>query len=307
MLPTCPEHDDYAHWQAAGTNSKVSKLPWAKFFWDDFERDTACLDLATRGAWISILCIMSRSPRPGYLLHATGHPYTDEDTARNLHLSNDEWLAVRSELLRTGVSSQDSHGTLFNRRMVKEAKDRSQERLRRAEERSRGKPESCGKPDKALSHQRKCPEVVREMSGECPGERPEARSQMPETTSADADVVASAAASPPREPVPQPDWSGPDWQVECRDLAIRMIRLHPEPKGNLPYLEAALQRAIVGAVNPGSVLASIESVHAAACAQQSRQPRKNWPVANRWVSDGDYLKGEPTSTPSNPSAKEAGW
>ena len=193
------------------------RLPWGKFYWDDFERDCSPLSNEACGAWIRLLCIMSRSPRPGSLLHATGHPYTDEDAARALRLSLDGWLAVSAELLRTGVASHDKHGTLINRRMVREAKERSSERIRKAE--------NYQKRANPLSHQRKFPEVFREVSGDFPGEKPEARSQKPE--------AAASAASPPAaieeltesvqvaiRSIPGPDGT-PRWRCD-RDLARRI-------------------------------------------------------------------------------------
>lgn len=262
------------------------RLPWGKFYWDDFDRDCSPLSNEACGVWIRILCIMSRSPRPGSLLHATGHPYTDEDAARAFHLSLDGWTAIRSELLRTGVASHDKHGTLINRRMVREAKERSAERLRKAE--------TCGKRDKSLTAHQNLPESFRQVSGEIPGEKPrsqEARSQKPEAAAIAAAVapVAPAPATAAMRPVPEPEI---DYQEVIRNQAMRMIRLHPPPQGSIPHLESALALRIHDAVNPSGVLAAIEAAHQSACQRQTAKPQRFWPNAARWVADRDDMKGQ---------------
>jgi len=86
----------------------------------------------------------------------------------------------------------------------------------------------------------------------------------------------------------------PDLDQLIHDQARRMIQIHPEPAGSIPYLQSALERRLLGAANPAGVLASIETVHRAACDRQKRKPARFWPTASRWVADQDDMKGVPT-------------
>ena len=40
-------------------------LPYSKFFWGDYLRDTRMLSLEAKGAWMDILCHLSQLDEPG--------------------------------------------------------------------------------------------------------------------------------------------------------------------------------------------------------------------------------------------------
>lgn len=143
------------------------RLPWDKFFYREFLRDTAALSNSHAGMWIRILGHTWESPRRGYLLHPSGHPFTDEDTARMLGVPVSEWLECKDVLIRFGIASVDKRDVVFNRRQVREEKTRSKERLRKGDERQNQR--------KSLLNQRKCPESVREVSVKGPVENTEER------------------------------------------------------------------------------------------------------------------------------------
>lgn len=152
---------------ATADGDVLMRLPWDKFAYRDFTRDTAGLSNSHVGMWIRVLAQTWESPRRGYLLHPSGHPFTDEDTARMLGATLNEWLEAKDVLLRFGIASVDKHSVLFNRRQVREEKTRGEERLRKSESRQ--------KAAKSLSDQQNCPENVRPVSAECPGESIEER------------------------------------------------------------------------------------------------------------------------------------
>lgn len=276
------------------------RYPWSKFYWDDFERDVRPLSLAARGAWISLLCVMSRAPRPGFLLYASGHPLSDSDIAKDLGIAESEWLSIRHELVeKTGVAKQDRQGTLYNSRMTREAEERSKDRLRKAED--------CGKRDKYQSTQRKLPDKIRESSIEIPPKKPEARSQKPDTT---ATIVAVAVPAAPAAPAARlaeltpEEWAEPDPTVEAYSLVNRLMRVHPKP-GNLQLAQQAAARVLAGAVNMRGVLADIEAKHEAWRQYWQADAKVFKPMLHRWFQDGDYL--HPPALPRPNEGGEIQW
>jgi hypothetical protein len=175
--------------------------------------------------------------------------------------------------------------------MVREAKERSAERIRKAE--------TCGKRDKSLSNHENFPESFRESSAEIPGEKPEARSQKPRSQEAAAVAAAvppdSGRAAPAAPPGPvgrdltAAEWAQPDPTVEAHRLVDRLMQLHPKP-GNAQLAQAALARILAGAANMAGVCADIERKHSAWVAYWSQLPRSAFrPMLHKWFSDGDYL------------------
>lgn len=279
----------------------MSRLPWDKFYYSDFERATQHLSNDLVGVWMRILCRTWESPRTGYLLHPSGTPFTDEDCARLAHLSVDGWRQVKDELIRTGVCSVDKSGTLYNRRQVRDAESRSGSRIRKAEERSR----KGEKPDKSLSNQQNCHSDVTPESQRCHREKLEVRSQKSDTA-AIAAVVPAAAAQPAArlaELTPE-EWAEPDPTVEAFDLVNRLMKLHPKP-GNLQLAQQAAVQVLAGAVNMRGVLADIEAKHEAWRAYWADNPKQFRPMLHRWFQDGDYLHA-PVPEPE-PEKEEFQW
>ena len=289
------------------------RLPWDKFCYSDFERDTAVLSNEATGIWIRILCRTWTSPRRGFLLHATGKPFTDEDAATWLRISVERWREVKDELLRTGVASAEKGTVIYNRRQVNDEKERAKERLKKGEQRQNQR--------KSLSNHEKCPgvvphdvpHVVPALSRDCPGEnqKSEVRSQNIEAAAIAAAVVppvsgraAPPAARPIRTPELTPDeWDQPDPTVEAHRLVNRLMRLHPKP-GNAQLAQAALARILVGAVNMAAVCADIERNHAAWAAYWQEEPKAFRPMLHRWFQDGDYMHSP--ARQQQPSAQAAG-
>lgn len=97
----------------------TGKKPWMKFFPADWRQDPRLrmCDLATRGLWMEMLCLMAEGEPYGHLT-VGGAPIKDSDLAR---LVGADLKTVRKSLhllSHVGVCSTTSSGVVFSRRMV---------------------------------------------------------------------------------------------------------------------------------------------------------------------------------------------
>lgn len=113
----------------------MGKLPWMKFFYADWLRDTRALSVAAKGAWIDTICYAWGSPRRGEIVG------TEDSFARMWGCSTREAHTIIIELTTHAICEcvTDDHGnvTLMSRRIVREEKQREQARKRKERERSR--------------------------------------------------------------------------------------------------------------------------------------------------------------------------
>src|ERR1700722_20477218 len=100
-------------------NWMAGKLPWAKWFVSDWRKDAGVrsVTVAARGLWIDMLSLMDESPRRGYLLKASGKPFTLDELARNTGTSTDEVSRLIRELEDAGVHSI-ADGVFYSDRMA---------------------------------------------------------------------------------------------------------------------------------------------------------------------------------------------
>lgn len=99
------------------------KLPWGKFYWNDWRGDPrvkAC-GYAARGLWIEMLCIMAESDPTGYLT-VGGTSLEITTLARLTGGTESEVNSLLNELERNGVFSRDRHGRIYSRRMTDDAR-----------------------------------------------------------------------------------------------------------------------------------------------------------------------------------------
>lgn len=97
----------------------TGKRHWMKFFPADWRQDPRLrmCDLATRGLWMEMLCLMAEGEPYGHLT-VGGAAIKDSDLAR---LAGADLKTVRKSLLllsHVGVCSTTSSGVVFSRRMV---------------------------------------------------------------------------------------------------------------------------------------------------------------------------------------------
>lgn len=127
----------------------MAKLPFMPFFPSDYLRDTRCLSLAARGAWMDLLCTLWHAPKRGQrTLSLTGW-------AGEIGKSVDEVAPLLEELIsaEVGEISRENDGkiTVISRRMVRDERSRKQARKRKQKQR-------VGDESRTLS--RDCPAPV---------------------------------------------------------------------------------------------------------------------------------------------------
>lgn len=100
--------------------------PWFAWYADDWlsdEKLRACSPGA-RGLWADMLSLMHKCDRRGYL-SLNGRPLTLDQLARMTGCSTEEVSRLLTELLNSGVPSVLDDGTIYSRRMVRDAEKRA--------------------------------------------------------------------------------------------------------------------------------------------------------------------------------------
>ncbi len=98
----------------------------SSFFWNDWQGDPLLklCSFAAQGVWMRLLCIAAESKRYGYVL-VNGRTPTVEELVKVIGGAVDEVTHSLCELDRNGVSSRTRQGTIYCRRMVRDAKKRA--------------------------------------------------------------------------------------------------------------------------------------------------------------------------------------
>ncbi len=101
----------------------MSGTLWSKFFWSDWESDTALrmCSLAAQGLWMRLLCVAAQHDPIGFVA-VNGRPLDGQDIARVAGVSVPEAESLLQELDRNGVFSRDRKQRIYSRRMVRDAK-----------------------------------------------------------------------------------------------------------------------------------------------------------------------------------------
>jgi hypothetical protein len=101
----------------------MSGNPWDKWFWSDWECDPAVqqCSLAAQGLWMRMLCIAAKSTPKGYM-RVGKNSLSDVEIAGAVGRPLEEILPLIAELEKWRVFSRDRKGTIYNRRMINEAK-----------------------------------------------------------------------------------------------------------------------------------------------------------------------------------------
>ncbi len=100
----------------------MSRNRWMKFWPGDWRGDSAlrACSAAARGFWIDCLTIMHEAEPYGHLLIG-GQPPTPRRLAQVLSMREKEVVSLIEELRSAGVCSETEDGTLYSRRMVRDA------------------------------------------------------------------------------------------------------------------------------------------------------------------------------------------
>lgn len=101
----------------------MSTTIWTKFYWQDWLADASLrrCSYQARGLWMDLLCIAAQHVPIGYVA-VGGKGLSMTDIARMTGGSELEVCTLLEELDLNGVLSRDRNGTLYNRRMVRDAK-----------------------------------------------------------------------------------------------------------------------------------------------------------------------------------------
>lgn len=121
--------------------------PWMKFYPTDWRADPSLrmCSLAARGLWMEMLCIMHEATPYGSL-RVNGRPVSDRQLAA---LAGGEIDALLVELEDAGVFSREEDGTIYSRRMQRDAEKAARDK---ANGRKGGNPDlkaGVNPPDKA--------------------------------------------------------------------------------------------------------------------------------------------------------------
>jgi hypothetical protein len=97
---------------------------WSKFCWRDWQQDVAlrACSLGARGFWMECLAAMHEGDPVGHLTF-NGKPATLKQMATNANCSEKEAKRFFAELEEAGVFSRSTNGTVFSRRMVRDAQE----------------------------------------------------------------------------------------------------------------------------------------------------------------------------------------
>lgn len=86
--------------------------------WLSDKRLSLC-SLATKGAWMDLICYMYESERCGYLV-VNGKTLAKADIRRMIKCGDQEFESIWNELIDNGVMKQHADGTFYSKRMVQE-------------------------------------------------------------------------------------------------------------------------------------------------------------------------------------------
>jgi len=157
----------------------MSASPWMKFYPQDWRADEKLrlCSLAARGLWIEMLALMHRSERYGHLV-INGSVPTHEQLAVQAGALPSEVTALLAELDGAGVFSRASSGSIYSRRMTRDAK---KAKIARQNGKEGGNPSLCkGKGNRAsVKGSDKA-----NLKGQDKAQRPEARGSVDKSTGA---------------------------------------------------------------------------------------------------------------------------
>lgn len=116
------------------------KLPALMLYPGDWLRDqvSGC-SLAAQGLWLRMMFLAHDSERYGYLCQ-NGVAIPPEHIARRCGTPLEQYASLLTELDRAGIPSRTPEGTIYSRRMVRDAKERAGNALRQSRYRARNGP-----------------------------------------------------------------------------------------------------------------------------------------------------------------------
>lgn len=184
----------------------TSKLPWFKFYPTDWLGSGSLrrADLAVKGFYIDLLCVMFDCEFPG-MLETNGNAWTDEEISKSVNGDPCENMRHLRRLLDMGILSRNSNKTVFSRRMVRDENKRRS--CSRAGKKGGGNPhlaetypDSTTFKGQSKGESKGAPKLNKPP--ETRDQKPETRSQIPETREESESPSAQESAS---DSTPSPD------------------------------------------------------------------------------------------------------
>jgi hypothetical protein len=198
----------------------ATKMPFMRFFPSDHRSDPnlRLCSIAARGLWVELICLMHEAVPYGHLI-VSGRAPTDADLAVLVGMPSDQLSDLIAELEAHDVFSRTKPGTIFSRRMVRDARNM-------VHARKNGK--LGGNPSLTTPRKKR-----RKSPGVNPPLKPPDKAQMPD---------ARCQTPDPPESGPDPQRSGPDSGDDlCESLRQRrerMLRPAPHPRDPDPSEQA---------------------------------------------------------------------
>lgn len=121
-------------------NKRNRKLPWIKFYPSDWQAEPTLkgCSLASKGLWLEMLGLMAHSVKHGHLCQFNApEPLATKDLALTVGAEVEEVEKCLKELEAKGVFSVCPKGTIFSRRLLKDAKRRNQQAKAQRKKRER--------------------------------------------------------------------------------------------------------------------------------------------------------------------------
>jgi len=121
-------------------NKRNRKLTWIKFYPSDWQAEPTLkgCSLASKGLWLEMLGLMAHSVKHGHLCQFNApEPLTSKDLALTVGAEVEEVEKCLEELGAKGVFSVSPKGTIYSRRLLKDAKRRNQQAKAQREKRER--------------------------------------------------------------------------------------------------------------------------------------------------------------------------
>jgi hypothetical protein len=226
---------------------------WTKFFWSDWESDEALrlCSLASQGLWMRMLCLAAKADPTGYVT-VNGRPLGVTDIARLAGVTETECESLLSELDRNGVFSRTRSGTIYSRRMMRDAKRRQ---IAQKNGKSGGNPSLSKDKDKS-------PPDNPPLKGRLKTQEPEAKSQEPEREPATPEHRRLA-----RDALAQGKAVLTDWEKQFLGSLLSCRTLSPAQRDTF----SAIREKLAEAVAAGITSADDEWPKRMAWARQNRQ------------------------------------
>lgn len=113
--------------QTTTTGPQDTKRPASQYYWGDWHRDLALqsCQLAARGLWHEMNCLMHQGAPYGHLTMPTGKAMSVQQLANLAKISKRACTRLLAELEEAGVFSRTEDGTIYSRRMVRDEKARN--------------------------------------------------------------------------------------------------------------------------------------------------------------------------------------